>query len=369
MRRRPGESGAEDLRRITAAQVVMNLALRGNGRVRVAPIDLYGLGSRELAQSAVDQGVAGEVHAAAGLLGLRELEHALAPVVRATTMANMRCQAVALGLVRSLDEAGVDCLVFKGLPTAALTRTHPLTRPSSDIDILVRPAQVVLAARVLIDLGAEPGPRTPSLRDGWLFRGFLRYNQEVPLSWLGVHVDLHWQLGFSRALLPDAGRALSRAVRPAELGIPTLSPVDAMPHASLHWRYNEFRRLKYALDLLGMVDAAPQTSGPGAGHWAVRSAIALAVATGSGETWEYGRPPTEVRSADWSRFLTSVVRPRRLDGGSLRGRLVALAIQARTTPTWRDRRQIPLRASMGPLTRFSDRVAGRSSIDLPLRTR
>ncbi len=64
--------------------------------------------------------------------------------------------------------AGIDWMVLKGAPLAAMLYADPAARRSSDIDILVAPAQFSRAAQVLQDLGYiasnPPLARTPLLR-------------------------------------------------------------------------------------------------------------------------------------------------------------------------------------------------------------
>ena len=62
--------------------------------------------------------------------------------------------AAAQSLLGALNRAGIDAVVFKGLPMAALAYPHPALRPFGDVDLLVAPED---AGRVAAALG--PGWR------------------------------------------------------------------------------------------------------------------------------------------------------------------------------------------------------------------
>lgn len=110
-------------------------------------------------------------------------------------------------IVRRLTEAGVDTLVLKGGHTAHAYFPHPATRPSSDLDLLVREDQVERAEAVLASRGFDS--TSQQLRESnWAPAGQARHPRSL---WL-VHADDPWSVDLhsSLDLSPSAGGQLAR---------------------------------------------------------------------------------------------------------------------------------------------------------------
>lgn len=92
-----------------------------------------------------------------------------------------------------LDRAGIPARVFKGAALAAWLHGDATVRNSSDIDVLVPPAQVPAA---LHTLQADGWTLPWRLRTEHFTRNLLSRYREVPLTQLGgtFELDLHWQL-------------------------------------------------------------------------------------------------------------------------------------------------------------------------------
>lgn len=230
-------------------------------------------------KQALRHGIPVEVQAGALAIGETSLAEGLAPQVRSQILKGMRLLPQLKAIQDVLKAADVPFLVFKGAPTAAVSRVEPLGRPSSDIDILVVASDVLRAHRALNAAGARLLPRFPTPREDTRYRLYQRFRQEMTYSFLGTHVDLHWQVGYARRSLPASEAAIRRSVLVdfAGLAIRTLAPPDALTHAVLHWRYGSFSQFKYVLDILGLQMWARRTAGAVSGQRAsVASGIALA---------------------------------------------------------------------------------------------
>ncbi|MDQ6522854.1 nucleotidyltransferase family protein [Nocardioides sp. LHD-245] len=153
--------------------------------------------------------------------------------------ARQRRMVHALETVRAwqlLDTAGIDALVFKGIPLAVLTTGQPGARGAGDIDLLVRPAAAAEAHRLLSASGwalheqcrIEPGM--------WAWRHVLRWGHTLTYLGPGADVDLHWRLDAMPGAQPDPAALLARRT-PVEVGgvaVPTLAPADAFRHLAGH---------------------------------------------------------------------------------------------------------------------------------------
>jgi hypothetical protein len=109
----------------------------------------------------------------------------------------------------ALEERGVEAVPFKGSALALSVFDEPALRgPSSDLDLLVRPADVPRAIAALAEAGYD-APREPVWSDGMpgLFECSLAPDQD----WLPP-IDLHWrthwyETGFTSALVDSSATA------------------------------------------------------------------------------------------------------------------------------------------------------------------
>lgn len=100
--------------------------------------------------------------------------------------ASLAAEATAVLATRVLSDAGVDCVVFKGVANAHLDYPDPGMRQFFDADVLVRRRDLGVALDALLAAGFTR--EVPALRRWWE----LRYARAVPLrSPDGVELDLH----------------------------------------------------------------------------------------------------------------------------------------------------------------------------------
>jgi hypothetical protein len=144
----------------------------------------------------------------------------------------------------ALTQAGIPVVPIKGLAVLEPYYTHLPVRPTTDIDLLVKPADLPAAGEVLKQLGyaeAEDGAN----RAYWLEKQcHLQFSlRRSERDW--VYLDLHFGLDFQRGgrtILPD----LWARVRGGQL-----SPEDALFSLALHQR-----RFGKVLCLKNVIDAA-----------------------------------------------------------------------------------------------------------------
>ncbi len=160
----------------------------------------------------------------------------LLPEPQAATLKLAYCQGMyrtskiyreAERVLESLAAAGLPCLVLKGLAVAHRYYSDPYSRVMSDMDLLIRPADLPRAFRVLASCGWNPTWRMQHLG---LWHGYDWTNAS------GEHLDLHLYLTHECTRAGDDDAVWERA-QPFALGRAralALSPTDQLLHTCLH---------------------------------------------------------------------------------------------------------------------------------------
>jgi hypothetical protein len=137
-------------------------------------------------------------------------------------------------VVARLAAGGIPVIALKGPLLAEMIYPHPGIRPSSDLDVLVRPADSVPVDATLRALGYRPfadDPPEPSDVDG---RGAVAYDGPD-----GVRLDLHWRLVTEPRFVWDEAEARGIWVRarPVRFGagrVLSLAPDDLVLYLAVH---------------------------------------------------------------------------------------------------------------------------------------
>jgi hypothetical protein len=149
-----------------------------------------------------------------------------------------------------LSDAGVECLVFKGIPLAVLSAGKINARGPGDVDVLVAPCDVARAHDVLRQNGwtADSGI-TPGNRSSWKFFSWL--SRELPYSRDHAHVDLHWRVSKEMHLFSPAEDLIARGETVSIGGrdVLTLSPSDALTAAAYHFFHDGSGSLRGLIDV------------------------------------------------------------------------------------------------------------------------
>ncbi|MBM7518737.1 nucleotidyltransferase family protein [Nocardioides nitrophenolicus] len=137
---------------------------------------------------------------------------------------------------RLLDAAGIEALVFKGIPLALLTTGRPDARGAGDVDLLVRPEAAATAHRLLTGAGWALHERGRIEPDMWAWRHVQRWGHSLTYLGAGADVDLHWRLDAMPGAQPETTALLARStsVTVGTTPIPTLAPADAFRHLAGH---------------------------------------------------------------------------------------------------------------------------------------
>jgi hypothetical protein len=126
---------------------------------------------------------------------------------------------------RRLDDAGIPWLALKGVRLALRLWGNVALRPTDDLDLLVRAADVEGAAAALRPLGfALRDPRATAIRRAWHYQAILDRGGASPLC-----LELHWALDDRFSLtLPDEEGIWRRAREHR------IDPLDEALYLALH---------------------------------------------------------------------------------------------------------------------------------------
>ena len=147
-------------------------------------------------------------------------------------------------LLAGFSAAGLDTIILKGSALLALYYPDPGLRPMSDLDVLIRTAEVEAAMALLRRSGWTPQVEVPA-RTIPVTHSLLFQDAE------GTRLDLHWHV-----LWESCGPGLdddfwAAAVGTAVGGVPTaaLCPADQVFHACVHGvAWNPVPPLRWAAD-------------------------------------------------------------------------------------------------------------------------
>jgi hypothetical protein len=194
---------------------------------------------QSLAEAAMQHGIGGLldrrlVEAGAKDVFQRALRERLTPFVRSQVLEDSLTHLELQRVLRSLAEAGIDSMLFKGAALAYSHYAEPWLRSRSDTDILVREQDVPRAGNILRSLGYQQG----HCLTGKLVSQQMAYIRTDP-SGARHSLDVHWRL-FNRPDLADLvgfdELFESSAPIPAlDRGARALGPVHALWLAAVHW--------------------------------------------------------------------------------------------------------------------------------------
>jgi hypothetical protein len=154
-----------------------------------------------------------------------------------------------VGVVAALRSAGIEPLLLKGYALAELIYSDPVTRPSHDLDMLVRPDQVVPACQALARIGCTlPDQATVDVQ---LANAYDLPVVLPPMAGLATVLELHWDLAPRGLFKLDLDLWRARAEVFDLAGQPALrfSPEDMLLHLALHLRKHRYVGLRWLCDV------------------------------------------------------------------------------------------------------------------------
>ncbi len=204
-----------------------------------------------LAETAIYQGVAPLVQTA-----LRSDPHDRHPVaalddwIMLATGTALRAYTDLSLVAATLDRLGYPWAVLKGAALANTVYPEPFQRLFSDVDLLVRPADLKEVTYALVDAGSR------TLDRNWSLMAADRRGQVHLRLPSGTLVDLHWSLLNSgqvrdRFAVPtdELLTRLTKTTTATGTAIPVLADVDQLAHVALHAALSGGHRLSWLVDV------------------------------------------------------------------------------------------------------------------------
>lgn len=288
-----------------------------------------------------------KAHAPAGLPG--GVQERLRRHLAEGTARHLRLRRELGRVLRGLARDGVPVIPLKGLALAETLYPDPVLRPSSDLDLLVRPEAVLAVDGLLQGLGYR------RLADAHSWSFDLAYDRATLYAGPdGIHVDLHW------ALLSDPRYAWNeceglavwdRVVKIRVAGEEALGPgpEDLLLYLAAHLAvHHALTGLLWYWDLALLLDHWSGRLDWGtvlerAGRWRVRTALAFAL--GGCQSLFGVSAPARVMSALRPRgvraaVLDRLVRHRDADRLARLEHLIALLLVDRGRDLWGPVREV-----------------------------
>lgn len=234
-----GESDEREIRIRAAATIDWNRFLAWVRRNRIAPLVYHNL--RQTACPLVPEEVVLKLQSESTRKALRAL----------------RQLAEGARISRLLANAGIRSMVIKGPVLSHLAFGDPTLRESEDIDVVIDPARVPEADRMMAEAGyRRVVPETeiaPRLYDAYLRR---RCQFGYHLKSGNISLELHWRLTTNPLLMPlDSSTSWSRSepLRVAGVSFATLPDEDLFLYLCVHGSVHMWFRLKWLADIAALL--------------------------------------------------------------------------------------------------------------------
>ncbi|MBW0008393.1 MAG: nucleotidyltransferase family protein [Sphingomonas sp.] len=179
----------------------------------------------------------------------------LSKAASAIAARNVTAMAECVELRDAFARANVPLLFLKGIPLGAIAYVNPALKASVDIDLLIAPADLLLATKVLRDLKYQVS--IPS-SDSVLARWHRRSKESVWVKDQGrIQIDLHTRAADNPSLIPWVGvHSPTHLVRVAPgLTLPTLDTAEQFAYLAVHGGTSTWFRLKWISDFAGFLSS------------------------------------------------------------------------------------------------------------------
>ncbi len=231
----------------------------------------------QLAASGPDWSSLGDLAYLHGLLPLLSFQlenicpQTLPPLVRArlqssfqtNTFSNLVLTGELLRLVGLFEAGGIELLALKGPILAQQAYGDLALRRFDDLDLLVKPAQVLAARKLILAAGYRPKfGLTPAQQETYVRLG---YEETFQQTQNGVALDLHWSLLPRRYSFAPTPLSVWAAPARVELGgraVPTLPAHKLLLFLCLHGAKHNWTRLGWLADIAALLTSDPHLDWP-----------------------------------------------------------------------------------------------------------
>ncbi len=164
-----------------------------------------------------------------------------------------------LGVLDILNAHGIDAVPYKGPVTAAMLYENPAFRVAGDLDLLVRPTDVLAARQALESADYRPSFQLSAQQDSAYREHAVGYSLISPHH--ATIVDLQWELSPKRfSFRPPVESFRSRLI-PIDLqrtDVETFCPNDMLLVLCLHGSKHVWESLKWLVDVAELVRRYPE---------------------------------------------------------------------------------------------------------------
>ncbi len=161
---------------------------------------------------------------------------------------NLQLTALLLRLSARLEQEGIRALVIKGLALAEPLYGDLAVRRSSDLDLLIDPADVPRAMALICALpDCATAPLSP-----FALRTLMATDSELKLELQGLLLELQWRMAPLERFYPAPWSQLSGeadAITLAGRQVPTLGQLELLPYLCFHGTKHLWYRLFWLLDV------------------------------------------------------------------------------------------------------------------------
>lgn len=162
-------------------------------------------------------------------------------------MQNMRMTAELIRIMRLLEENGIAALAFKGPTLAQLAYGDITLRQYCDLDILIKPQDLLLASQLLIRHNYQPRVSIEYLHN----QTFLDVNHDISF-YSDISVELHWRL-FEKQLLvqfnPELIWSEYETTEIQNKALKTLKAESLLIYLCIHGSKHAWERIEWITDL------------------------------------------------------------------------------------------------------------------------
>ena len=241
-----GKSGDRDIRTLASSPIDWNRFLAWVRRNHIAPLVYHNL--RQTRCSLVPEAAVARLQGEAA----RNTRRVLIQIAEAAR------------ITRLLADAGIGSLIIKGPVLSLLVFGDLSLRQSSDIDLMLDPAHVVEADRLITQAGYRRVTPKVELTQS-LFDVYRRWRGQSAyyLDSFDVILEIHWRLTSNSLLFPlDAAtlRSDAQQVRVAGTTFATFSDEALFLYLCVHGSVHSWFRLKWVTDIAALLctDCAPR---------------------------------------------------------------------------------------------------------------
>ena len=188
---------------------------------------------------------------------LRQLES----VYRANSSRNLLLTEELIKVLRNLESAGISVVPYKGPVLAALAYGDVTLRKFYDLDVVIRPQDIIPAKSLLVSHGYRWRPfhgQVTGRREARNFRFWHEYNFVNPDK---VNIDLHWRISSNRFPFDIDLDALWGRLKPARLldaDIRVFPPEIMLLFLCVHGSKDLWwRRIGWICDIAELVGSSP----------------------------------------------------------------------------------------------------------------